>query len=399
METDNTENMVNGSMALSNSDPYDFLKGTKQAAGNNLQLNAQLKDEFQSPLEEASERTKSFAIYTTGTVEMKISPEILEALSELRTFVVSSAFKKLASFITALQADLPTEGFSNTGDPLCSAIMNPCLLATHATYCELAQDLPAHIITKATWIIDKICDQALINGLPVWDRLEGERYDFFLLFKLYRDSRYNIINGGEYLISSRSMAGMAKHLGLSPQLLSTLNRIYSWQTRCAYYDKFFETEMARHRQMEVQIMQRDHLQQATALLAQATTCLENAKDMSPKDAIAMAELGFKISRLSLGLLPDKPQGIEQGSGRLDSIAVNFNQTNADKVIQINDQRNSSPVERKLQGDMKDNANILSVLSILQRSGALQTALHSEIVTDGEVIDDTDGAEASTPKGF
>jgi hypothetical protein len=60
-------------------------------------------------------------------------------------------------------------------------------------------------------------------------------------------------------------------------------------------------------------------------------------------------------------------------------------------MQINQ---AAPVAQRLQDDMKRPDTLLSILSVLQRSGALNTALNSVPVevTETEVIDDESADE-------
>ena len=89
---------------------------------------------------------------------------------------------------------------------------------------------------------------------------------------------------------------------------------------------------------------------------------------------------------------DKPEGSAQGA---PSLAINFSQQD-NKILQVNDKRSyGSEVERRLQEDLKDNTNLLSILSVLQRSGAMSTALHGELVSDeSDYVADTSGEPAA-----
>ena len=370
--TQQIETTAPQSRALSKNSAFDFLKGSKQGG------------ECLTPLEREANQIQSFASYTTGTVELKLTPDVLSAVEDLREMTVSTEFKRLAQFVSTLQASFPSQS------GLLVAFINPAWLASHVPFCETPQDVTEDMIQRSTWKIDLQGEMALVDGVPVWDRLEGERYDFFLLFKLYRDARYGLIDSGDYVLCSRSMAGLARRLAIKPLLLATLAKIYNWQLRCSYYDLFFENEILRRRQMEVQILQRDHLKFATTLLDKAMTYFErHANQITPKDAIAMAELGFKFSRLSLGLVPDKP--IMKGSeGEATSPLLSIQVNNADKMFQVNDQRSyGSEVERRLQENLKDNDNLLSILHVLQKSGAMATALHDGLVPDESInVEDT-----------
>lgn len=353
--------------ALSKENAFSFLNGNNKAA----------TDLISTPLEQEASRVKSFADYTTGTIELTITPEMVSATESLREMSLSTDFKRLATFVQTLQADFPRQ------NNLLVAMLNPTWLASHVPFCETPQDVTEDMIKRSTWNLQLTNDYALIEGVPVWDRLEGERVDFFNVFKLYRDSRYGLIDSGDYTLCSRSMAGLARRLQLAPQLLSTIANIYNWQLRCAYYDKFFEMDLMRRKQLEVQLLQRDHLKFSTTLIDKAMSYLDKHPNaLTPKDAIAMVELGFKFSRLSLGLAPDKaghPSGVESQP----LLAIQFNQNNQDnKLVQLNDNRSyGSEVERKLGEELKDTDNLLSILHVLQKSGAMATALQDKLLPD------------------
>jgi hypothetical protein len=368
LNNDNQAKLENGG-ALSKSDCYAFLKGSECA-------------EIRSPLEEARGQVESFAMYTTGTLAMKYTPELMDSVSQLRQMSVSVEFKKLAMFIQALQHDLPLH------NGLLSVMLNPAALATHVPFCETPEDVTDEMKQFAKWNIEHQGDYALIDGVPVWDRLEGERVDFYNLFKLYRDARYGLLDSGDYTLLNRSMAGLATRLNLAPLLLSTLSNIYNWQLRCAYYDRFFEMEILRRRQTEIQLLQRDHLKFSTTLMDKAMSYLEkNASQLSPKEAIAMLDLGFKVSRLSLGMLPDKP-GMPGDPQAQPLLAINVNQKQDTKIQVNNDNRKnfSSDVERQLHEDLKDTDNLLSILHVLQKSGAMATAIQGELVATENIQD-------------
>ena len=358
---------VEAKQALSSLEAYDFLKGSTRADESTLL----------SPLERKTLEIRSFSAYTTGTVELRLTPDILAAIEELRHMSVSAEFKKLAQFIHILQAKLTQLNQPN-------ALLNPNYLAPHVPFCQTPEDVTDEMIHKSLWQVDIHAEHALIAGVPVWDRMEGERLDFYLLFKLYRDARYGLIDSGDYVLCSRSLAGLAGKLDLPTQLLNVISRIYHWAARCEYYDTFFEMEIARRRQMEVQLLQRDHLKFSTQLLTNSIAFLhDNQHQLTPKDAISMAELGFKFSRLSLGLAPDKPL-LNGFGGDPSAQGLSIQVNNAEQMVQLN---TMGQAESRLHENIKEDDNLLSILSVLQRSGAMTTALGNDLAKP-RVIDVT-----------
>ena len=79
---------------------------------------------------------------------------------------------------------------------------------------------------------------------------------------------------------------------------------------------------------------------------------------------------------------------------------NTTNNSADQMLNINagtstPKSGTSVVEQQLAEDMKDENNLLSILHVLQASGAMKTAIHADLVEHGEEgldIDDSDEEE-------
>lgn len=374
---------MSNTAALSNVTPdFTFLREDSAATNNSMLL---------TPLEEESGKIVSFAQYTTGTRgAITISPAMQEQCNELRKITVTSELKRLAFIVAQLQGKL-------TINNKATAIVNPTLIAEQVPYIEDVNDLTDDIIERSTNRIDILDNTPVIAGLPVWDRLDGERIDFYNVFKLYRDSRYLMLDTGEYVFQSRTMAGLARKLNLPGALLSYLSKLYAWTTRCSYYDEYMEEQMRKRRAIEVQLLQADHYKTANRLMKKALEYLENHDGMlKPKEAIEMLELGLKYSRISLGLQGDKP-GTAVAAGNQTTLSIYNSTTNnkADNMLNVNAQVGSnnqsglSNVELQLQQDMKDEKNLLAILHVLQASGAMGTAVNSdlkEVNGDNDIID-------------
>jgi len=140
----------------------------------------------------------------------------------------------------------------------------------------------------------------------------------------------------------------------------------------------------------VQILQNDHLHIANELCKKAFTYLNNnSASLCPKEALQMLELGIKYSRVSVGLLPDKPGSVAANSQTNLSIYANTTNNTADKMLNIHAGGNTtdpgagSSAERQLQADIKDDSNLLSILHVLQASGAMKTAIHADLLENGD----------------
>jgi hypothetical protein len=353
---------------------FTFLEGSQSG---NVSL-------LPTPLEENQNKYAGFAGYTTGTLKFNVSPEQVNQCSALRTLEVTAYLQKLAKIVCQLQQNL------NKDDIV--AIVKPTLIAEQIPYIENVNDLTEDVIQRSVDKIESIDYFPTIEGLPIWERLGGERIDFYNVFKMYRDMRYSMLDNGEYVILRRTIGGLATMLSLPGKLLTTLAKLYSWTDRCTLYDRYMEVQIQKRRQQQIQILESDHLKAANALFKTATEFLtKQANNITPKDAISLAELAFKMSRVSLGLQGDKPGSSVAANQTTLSIYNTTTNNKADQMMNVNasiggnTQGGASAVERQLQENLKDEKNLLSILHVLQASGAMATAVNSELVDDG-IID-------------
>jgi len=350
---------------------FGFLKGIDNA------------DAITTPLEAEEAKMHRFADYTTGTMKLPITPEMLEQCSVLRTICITTELKRLASVVAQLQA---TFRVSNS----IRALVDPALIARELPFNDNLADFTDDMIDRSTMTIEFIDATPTIEGIPVWERMKGERLDFHNVFKLYRDSRYLLLTTGEYVIVNRTLAGLSRQLGIPGVILTYISKVYSWPARCELYDAYMELITYKRRAQEVQILQNDHLHIANELCKKAFTYLNNnSASLCPKEALQMLELGIKYSRVSVGLLPDKPGSVAANSQTNLSIYANTTNNTADKMLNIHAGGNTtdpgagSSAERQLQADIKDDSNLLSILHVLQASGAMKTAIHADLLENGD----------------
>ena len=353
---------------------YTFLQNPEDAADV-------LTTSWEDNAEKAS-LTAGFAQANTGTIEFAVSPAVLTQLEPLRVMKLTSEFTKLATFVQALQRTMPQQ------EGLLLCFVNPSLLASHVPFCESYTDITEDMLTECTAHIEITDDMALVEGLPIWEHMPGERNDFYQLFKIYRDMRYTVTSDGDYFLLDRSMASLARRTNIEAKLIYALDKIYNWRLRCAYYDVYMEAQAYKRRRAQIQLMQSDHFAMSNQLMNKAFKHLsQNVAKMQPKEALQMFQLGLEYSRLSLGLLPDKP-GSTATAPKQPTLAI-YNQTtnnNAEQMVQVNKSGPfSSEVERQLHEDLKAEDNLLSILHVLQRSGAIETALNEDL-KDPNIID-------------
>lgn len=340
----------------------------------------------------ASEKT---ALPHTGTKTLAISPEMQQQCEKLRQMEINANFKKLAFLVAAVQRNF-LEGNKIT------KVVSPSRLADIAPFCDSPADLTDEMIEYATAEIEFIGNISTVDGLPVWERLSGERVDFYNVFKQYRDMKFVIFDDGTLFEGTRSLAGLSRLLNLPGRLITLLAKLYSWSERCTFYDEYIRAEAAKIKAQKVALLESDHLAVSKALMTKAYNYLsKNESKLTPKDAIAMLELGIKYSRVSAGLMADKPStGVAAGSGTVRQ--TNLSIYNADQMMNINGQNAGSAasmtgIERQLQVDMKDEKNLLSILHVLQTSGALKAALFEDVVDSAEVeeADEVEDADIET----
>jgi hypothetical protein len=373
MSTENTKNNTTATGALSApADSFDFLSVNK----------AETFPDIASPLDVARKEATNFAKYNTGTIKMTVSPQLLTQLEAIKSMKVTKEFRKLAQFVEILQSELP----NSDGKP--TVLIDPSVFAEFIPNCDSPADITDSMKERSQLPLEIYDDVATINGIPVWERLSGERMDFYNIFKIYRDMRYGMLDNGDYVILSRTIAGLGRELGVPGILLSVLAKTYNWSARCAYYDTYMDHEIQKKRMQQVQLLQSDHFKLANRLMNKALDYLEkHSAAMKPRDAIEMLKLGFEYSRISVGLPGDKPNGGAAAPNQ-PTLAIYNTTTNnqADQMLNINaaagnstNQNCGSAVERQLQRDMKDENNLLSILHCLQQSGAMATAISENLI--------------------
>lgn len=357
--------------SLSKYNKYEFLNGNVNAAT------------ISTPLEEASEtiKNKRFANYTTGALALAIPPTTIQACSNLREINVNVGLMSLANMCSAIQNQLKSGG-------KIFGLVNPAVVAEYMPILESVNDLSDSMKERATFSLEYMDQIAMLEGIPVWDLLPGERMDFYNVFKLYRDSRYFLLDTGEYVINNRTIAGLSKQLGVSGSILTYISKLYSWQDRCILYDVYMTSEMQKRKAQQEVMLCNEHLKMTHQLASKAWDRLtKQINNLNPKELLQALELGIKYSRISAGMLSDKPDNTIPTKQTTLSIYNNTTNNSAEQMMNIHADNSSekigSIVERKLAEDMKDENNLLSILHVLQASGAMKTAIHTDLINQGE----------------
>lgn len=302
--------------------------------------------------------------------------------------------QKLANFVAQMQSMMDV---STTGDYM--AYIDPTIVAECIPYCETLDDMDEVKFNEAIVKFDFEDGIPIINGLPVWDRLDGEPIPYYKIFKEYRDMKYHISTFGNSsseftTIGNRAIGRLAEMLNIPGKYITVLSKIYHWSIRVRAYDIFRMRELVLKKQHVAEELECKHAKYSNDLLEQAMKYIkEHPANLDPKIALQMVEIGMKYGRISVGLLGDKPGS---AASAVHQTNINVSQTNntADQMLNMqvdnggngtaqgprngSGNGNKSDVERQLADNMKDNSNLFSVLHVLNKSNAFKNALDTQL---------------------
>ncbi|MHA1302900.1 MAG: hypothetical protein ACTSPI_04250 [Candidatus Heimdallarchaeaceae archaeon] len=185
-----------------------------------------------------------------------------------------------------LQSGIPSNQFGPTGYIKPDAISMP------------DGDIPP--LNQITQKIDYIDSFPIVDGLPIWERLDCEPLDHYELFKAYR------------LQDKRSLSRIAKENNLPTAFVHSLSKIYHWQLRVEAYDRYQEVQFEKERNKAIVAMEGRHKKAAEELFDIVLKEIKKWKEhnllttASLKELKDLLETAIKFERLSLGISPDKP---------------------------------------------------------------------------------------------
>jgi hypothetical protein len=265
-------------------------------------------------------------------------------------------------------------GIQNNAQGIPSAYVDPTIMLPYLIDIESPDDLPDDIVMKAKTPISYEDGIPTVEGVPVWERLEGEPIPYYSLFKEYRNMKYiGLDEGGSSF--TRSIAKLSSTSQLTGRQLSALARAYHWQMRAKAYDDYKAKEREAIRRREVELLESKHARVSNQLLDQAVTyLLDHPEQLNPKTAIDLTKLAMEAGRLALGLNPDKPGSATHSSGggtKVNIINQNANASDGSSINMV--QADMSPVEQKTKENSQDVGHLQSILHILNASGAFGVA--------------------------
>jgi len=269
---------------------------------------------------------------------------------------------KLGELVQYFQRNVPV---NLSGLPL--AYIDPTVITPYLLDIKSADDLSDDIIKQATIPISYEEGYPAVEGVPVWERLDGEPVPYYKLFKEYRELKYTQ--------GTRSIAKLMETTSLSGRQLTALSRVWHWAFRVKAYDLMKAQEREIKRLREIESLNNKHSQAAEEMLQQAMEYLrKHPEQLTPKTAIQLADLAIKVGRLALGLNADKP-----GSGQTPSTNITIaNTTKADSAQQIiTVSQQNYPDNLGTSEQINDLQHLQDVLEILGRSGALEMAFNQQ----------------------
>lgn len=215
-----------------------------------------------------------------------------------------------------------------------------------------------------------------VDGLPFWERLDGETIDDYKLFKTYREMKYNTVQ------EKRSLVKTSEVTGVPVKVLKVIQRTQHWLDRVTAYDIYKDNELEMEKQIQRRKLQEGHVSKATELLEMAFTQLMNHPEaLDSKEAINLFEKCVHISRVSVGLYKDKPGETVPQKKMSDNAENNkpvinmwnYNGPGHQELSETTATVNDAPVSA-IDEAMRnqDNSQLGSILKTLNESGAFAT---------------------------
>lgn len=278
--------------------------------------------------------------------------------------------------------NLQTKQALNHNDLPLSYIDPQAIVAT-----GLIREITSDEANAAIIPLDYLEGYPVINGLPFWEKLDGEVLYFYRLFKSFRDMKEES--------GSRSLLKVAELSGQAFKVINNLSRAYHWQLRVKAYDSYKDIQLDTIRRTNIQKMENKHYKMAEMLfdkikeiIEDILTKLKAEPNKTPEYQVQIRSWfkeAVKLERLSLGIAIDKPSEIQEAVG---SVITNYTINRPDnRQVNINPNKDTAIKTDKLE----------AVLDVLSNAGVLNQLLESKNPTsggnghkEGKLIDIKDG---------
>lgn len=270
----------------------------------------------------------------------------------------------LRRYITQMQQSQPSNGL---GKP--TALVNPqAVLSTgFLTPIDKLIDTPP---PDAIMHISYLEGIPTIQGVPIWEKFEGEPIEYYKLFKRYRDMKY--------AKTARAVYKLALETNSETRQLEALRQIYHWNTRVEAYDDYMQREREVLLEMKRLEIENKHAQTAEQLFKISSKYLSEHEDLlTPKVAMQMLDMAIKLERYSVGMFNDRRNGDNAGT------TVNINNT-----MQGNGNTSASMEEgTTITGKLDDDKQRLTQLvNIMNQMGLIKDKEPAAAVVDVESED-------------
>lgn len=242
---------------------------------------------------------------------------------------------------------------------------------------NLNEDIPS--LEHITQPIDYIDTFPIIDGLPFWERLDCEPFDYYDLFKDYRND------------DQHSLKRIARKYELPNSFVHALSKIYHWQARAAQYDRYQANEFEKARNKAIVAMEGRHKKAAEELFDIVLTEIKKWKKenllttASLKELKDLLETAIKFERLSLGISPDKP--ITEEDVKPIRNIININST---KNTQ---NQNTINLEKPQPEEVSRLQQVLDVLVLNNALPQKQADIDNNETVEAEILDEKEDNNA------
>lgn len=197
--------------------------------------------------------------------------------------------------------------------------------------------------------LDYLEGYPVVNGLPFWEKLDGEPIDYYKVFKYYRDSKETK--------GVRSFKDTSEHEEVNLKVVTALAKVYLWKVRVKSFDFYKEQIRETIKHNEIRQMEDRHTKTAENLFQLASDRIENilkSKEegikilTSVKDLVTVTDLAIKLERISRGLPSDKPMSEEEKQNAVGTVINNLNLSQENNEVNNNNNNNVNITPADLQ---------------------------------------------------
>lgn len=221
----------------------------------------------------------------------------------------------------------------------------------------LDSELDADNLNNSLVPIDYSEGYPIVNGFPLWERLEGEPEPYFKLFKIYRDLPLTELR--------RTFMRTAELSLVEVRYINHIAKCFHWFVRAKSYDMCRAQELEEKKKRLITEIENSHSDIADSIVDKIMDFMDNEENvslMSPKVALEWFQEGIRLKRISNGLDPLRP-----------NIPYTQNPTLGQPVINIGIQNSQQLPQGAQQSEGREVVNLAmmkDVIDVLDRAGVL-----------------------------